>query len=143
MKPLGPTAMKMPGRCRSPGNLSVMSLYRKAARSMKLRQNPVPCTVIAAMVMGKAWMLLICPWSIAAVMRFAAKGAVSRRGDRGRTITGVNMCVGKILDEVMSEACGLLNLENKQKRRYRLPMKTRRTYTVVQMIRYNPVTNPC
>jgi hypothetical protein len=57
-----------------------MSLYTKAARIIKDRQNPIPCTATAAIAIGKAFRVLVFPTLMDELMRLPAKGAVSRSG---------------------------------------------------------------
>lgn len=64
---------------------------------MNDKQNPIPCTATAAMAIGKALRVLVCPTLTDELMRLPAKGAVSRRGYAGNTQTGVIVCIGKIL----------------------------------------------
>lgn len=47
---------------------------------MKDRQNPIPCTATAAIAMGKALRVLVCPALTDELIRLPAKGAVIRRG---------------------------------------------------------------
>lgn len=68
-----------------------------AERTIRLTRNPVPCKHIAARAMASELMRVAAAAEGRASMRFAANGAVRRRGYAGKIQMGVMVWIGKVL----------------------------------------------
>jgi len=68
-----------------------------AERTIRLTRNPVPCRHTAASAMASEFTRSAAAGVGRASMRFAAKGAVRRRGYAGKIQMGVMVWIGKVL----------------------------------------------
>jgi hypothetical protein len=87
----------MPGRVVSRGIFCVIRRYMNAERTIRLTRNPVPCRHTAASEMASEFMRAAAAAVGRASIRFAANGAVRRRGYAGKIQMGVMVWIGKVL----------------------------------------------
>jgi hypothetical protein len=74
-----------------------MRRYINAARTIKLTRNPMPWIQIAARAIASEFIRKAAAVVGRASMRFAANGAVRRRGYAGNIQMGVIVWIGKVL----------------------------------------------
>jgi hypothetical protein len=92
----------MPGRVVPRGIFCVIRRYIKAERTIKLMRNPAPCRHIAARAIVSEFTREAAAAVGKASMRFAANGAVRRRGYAGNIQMGVIVWIGNVLQKYIS-----------------------------------------